>query len=310
MKMTFMVKHAVFSVILLASSCQLLAGERENYRFHLGPEFRQDHFKWSIAGEPSGKNPNILSELEWDDIFAFGLRGGAEARVADFVLIHADAHYGWIADGSNTDSDYFGNNRTGLFSRSTAETEGSLFDFEASVGLDFFAQEARVALVPRAGFSFNRQQFEDKNGYQQVDRLFGFTGPFDGLNSKYTANWTGGFLGLEFKWGITKSLQAKIDGRFTLADYSAEAVWNLRDDFKKNPSFEHSADATGWSVTASLDWKFHSNWSLEAYAGWKRFVTDTGTDTTFFADGDRDRTRLNEVEWESFATGVSISYSF
>ena len=29
---------------------------------------RKDDLKWNIAGTPQGDNPNILSELKWEDI--------------------------------------------------------------------------------------------------------------------------------------------------------------------------------------------------------------------------------------------------
>ncbi|MGD8383733.1 MAG: hypothetical protein PVJ11_16445, partial [Syntrophobacterales bacterium] len=42
----------------------------------LSAGYREDEFDWNIAGNSSGNNPNILSELTWEDlqIFQVGVR--------------------------------------------------------------------------------------------------------------------------------------------------------------------------------------------------------------------------------------------
>lgn len=298
------------ATLLFAATAASRAEVERRFSFSLSPEYRSDELSWSIAGEADGTNPNILSELDWRDLRAYGLRGGLEYRALRWLALGAEGSYAWITDGANTDSDYDRDDRRGLFSRSTAETDGYLLDAEAVVAVDFFARSARFGAAPLAGLAFYRQHLNDTSGVQRVDKETGETGPFPGLDSEYTAGWTGGFAGLKLWARPSRAISAALEARFYLADYGAEAVWNLRDDFKQNPSFRHDAGGEGWSVRLAAGWEFRPLWTLALYAGWRSFSAKDGTDTTFTKSDGVIKTRLNKSEWDSFQAGLKLTRAF
>ena len=42
--------------------------------FTLSAGYRQDDLDWSIAGNDNGENPNILSELTWEDVESYQVK--------------------------------------------------------------------------------------------------------------------------------------------------------------------------------------------------------------------------------------------
>ena len=58
--------------------------------------FRQDSLDWSIAGDTSGNNPNILSELTWTDLEIFQIEGGIERRFRRNFILGGMLAYGLI----------------------------------------------------------------------------------------------------------------------------------------------------------------------------------------------------------------------
>lgn len=109
--------------------------------FHVGISMghRIDRLDWSI---PSGDgDPNVLSELTWNDLFITEVKGSAnlilEVPSTFFSLyVRSTVGYGDIYRGDNQDSDYAGNNRTLEFSRSNNDA-GDGNGFVVSVGWAF-----------------------------------------------------------------------------------------------------------------------------------------------------------------------------
>ena len=73
---------------------------------------------------------------------------------------------------------------------------------------------------------------------------------------------------------------------------------------------EHDADGQG--IVLSADWSifFKRNWALNLTANYQTWDTDPGMDRVFAADGTILETRLNEVEWNSYAIMLGAIYRF
>ena len=105
--------------------------DKEDIYFKTG--YRRDEFRWNKAG--LGGQPNILSELTWEDLDIATVNLGATLYTKENWLVNFDFLYGEIYDGKNQDSDYFGNNRTQEFSRSNnGADEGSVMDLSIGIG--------------------------------------------------------------------------------------------------------------------------------------------------------------------------------
>jgi opacity protein-like surface antigen len=135
-------------------------------------------------------------------------------------------------------------------------------------------------------------------------------GSFAGLDSKYEAEWTGPWLGLDVSFQPAEKLIIHGTFEYHWADYEAEANWNLRTDLDHPKSFAHDADGEGIVLSIGLDYAVIEKFSLNLTFDYQDWSTDPGTDKTFFADGTTAKTQLNEVNWQSYAIMAGASYRF
>lgn len=302
----------ILLVSILALPSTALAGAPEGH-FDMGAGYRTGRFSWDIAGNLSGRNPTVLSELIWSDLEIFQVKASGRVLVSKSLRVRASAGYGWIFDGDNRDSDYLGDNRTGEFSRSDNSGEGgNVLDASLGMGREFAFRSERFRLTPFVGISYHEQNLRLSDGFQSLDPygMVGFTGPFDGLDSSYDARWLGPWVGLELAYAASEKLA--LSGCIELhgADYSAEADWNLRDDFAHPVSFRHDADGYGFVASVAAAYSVGDRWSFTLGVDYEDWSTGHGIDRVFLADGTQVATRLNGVDWESSAVTMGARLSF
>jgi Protochlamydia outer membrane protein len=282
--------------------------------FTISAGYRVDDLDWNIAGDSNGNNPNVLSELTWEDVESYQVKLQGNIVWPNIIAIRGYANYGWIFDGDNQDSDYLQDNRTFEFSRSNNSTDDD-YVRAASLAIGYpvrFGLFAHGTLTPLLGYSLHEQKLNITDGNQTIPNQ----GPFPGLDSTYEAEWKGPWIGLDFRVKATEltTFAHRFETYFTYeyhwADYYAEADWNLRDDFAHPISFEHNADGNGWKIGTGFNLWFHRNWALNFNYDYQDWSTDSGTDKVFFADGSTAKTRLNEVNWTSYALSLGISLRF
>lgn len=288
--------------------------------FSLNNGYRVDHLDWNIAGDIGGNNPNIISELTWSDINIYQIKADGKAIVAKMFYLRSSLGYGLIDQGKNQDSDFDFDNRTHEFSRSNNSADiGNVMDASVGVGYQFRPELGRFGLriTPLVGYSFHKQNLKITNGNQTISEpsiRFGITppavGPFSGLDSSYDAKWKGPWTGIDlsFEWWRKFSFFASFE--YHWADYEAEADWNLRSDFAHPKSFEHNAAGKGILVSIGGNYSFTKQWLINASVDFQDWSTQAGTHETFFAKGTTGVTRLNEVNWGSYASMLGITYRF
>ena len=270
--------------------------------------YRNDDLDWNIAGS----TVNILSELTWSDLEIFQLEFAVARNLPNRFKLKGSLAYGLIFDGENQDSDYAGNNRTLEFSRSNnSADDGNTSDVSIGLGYFFPLLTKNFIATPLVGFSFHGQNLTITEGFQTIPPL----GPFPGLNSSYDAKWYGPWVGLELNFSIYKrdvplAHQILFGIEYHWANYYAEANWNLRTDLAHPKSFEHEADGSGTVFWAGYNYFFNPQWSLDLIYKYQKWETDPGIDRIFFADGTEAVTRLNEVNWKSYALMVGVTYRF
>ena len=291
----------------------------------LSTGLRFDELNWSIAGA-SGSGPNILSELEWDQVFShqLTLSGTLEANRRFYLRGHGNI--AWIQSGSVRDSDYDGDDRTQEYSRSISETNGDeLFDLVAGAGYPFHLMEDRIFIAPLLGVSYHVQNFRITNGEQVVSDPSHSPsppaiGPLDSrLNSSYSARWFGAWAGFDVRYLMETGAETIPPITWDLSlmyhfwgDYSAEADWNLRGDLAHPKSFEHEADGKGISLTAKCQVPINHWLGIHLIANYTRWTTDEGTATIYPANTTiaPQVTQLNEVEWETHSVMIGVECLF
>ena len=278
------------------------------WEFLLGTDagWRHEHFEWTIAGDLSGRHPNILSDLDWRNLNIVMAHAGAEITFRKNWHLFLGGGYGWIVSGGNRDSDYDFNNRRGEYSRSTADTRGGTVDADALLGYDFNVSRA-VTLTPGAGFTYHRMRLNDRNGIQVIDTDFHDVGPFGGLDSEYSANWWGAAVGVGAKVRLSEKWRWLTGVRYELLRYHGSAFWNLRRDFV---NFQDTANGQGWLLTTGVEWDFAARWSFALLGEYACRRTGAGTDDTLFNDNSHELTRFNRAVWESFGVRAMVRHRF
>jgi hypothetical protein len=276
--------------------------------------YRVDDLDWNIAGDASGNNPNILSELTWNDLESYQVKVHGNMVLPNILTLRGSANYGWIFDGENQDSDYLGDNRTLEFSRSNNNSDdGHVWDASVAIGYPFrFGHNFLGTITPLVGYSHHEQYLKITDGTQTIPPL----GPFSGLDSSYETEWKGPWIGFDIRFHAKKleTFAHRIEPYFIYeyhwADYTAEADWNLRDDFANPKSFEHDADGTGFVIGAGVNIFLQRCFAMNFSFDYQDWSTDEGTDRVFFVDGTTAKTQLNEVNWSSYALSLGLSLRF
>lgn len=315
--MTVKIRLVIFSVMLVLLGTSCWADQLRELSVELDGGIRQDSLEWNIAGV--NNSPNILSELEWDDLEIYQLGLGSKLivennKVPFATYLRLKANYGWILDGDVQDSDYFGNNRTNEFSRSYSDSgDGDVLDLGAGIGFQFGLFNDHLLIAPLIGYSYHEQNLTMKDGVQAVGDgvLVPVVGTvLDDLDSSYDSEWQGPWIGVDVTWLLGQRLALEGTFEYHDVDYDAEADWNLRDDFAHPVSFAHEADGEGVVVEMALRYLLNESWALDAGVSYSRFETDSGDDRTFFSDGSSEVTKFNEVDWESFSSTIGVRYDF
>jgi hypothetical protein len=288
-------------------------GSRVSARFYAGANYRVDELNWNIAGNMDGTNPNILSELTWEDLNIYEFSLGFSSLVKETVYFRAYMNYGRINSGENQDSDYNADNRQDEWSRSNNSTDdGSTIDVSLGAGLIVPLFSDAFAIMPMVGLSYHRQNLTMTDGYQTIPN----TGPFPGLDSTYEAEWRGPWVGFEIQLDMETGqrfvprIYPFAGFEYHWALYDAKADWNLREDFDHPLSFEHEAEGNGIRIVAGLGAYLSESWSLEVGYTQQAWSIEDGTDRVYFSDGTYGETRLNEVNWESRSLGLAVRYQF
>ncbi|MEZ4485458.1 MAG: hypothetical protein R2864_13010 [Syntrophotaleaceae bacterium] len=317
-------KHKTFQALLLLLCCSLASGAGEAYAgffkgasLQLGSGYRSGELDWNIAGDSSGGNPDVLSELEWEDLDIFQTEASARiwvgsSRIPDLALcLKGSAAYGWVLDGDNRDSDYAGNNRTLEFSRSENSGDGgNTLDLSCAIGPQWGFRQQQFTIALLAGWSYHEQNLELSDGEQTIALDPSDLGPIPGLDSSYATKWWGPWLGTDLSWQLTD--QMTLDGSFAwhFVEYEAEADWNLRSDLAHPTSFRHDAHGRGLTLDLALQYLLTDAWLVSLSYAYQDWQAKDGDSWTYAAGGSSSRTQLNEVNWSSHAVMLGLGYRF
>ncbi|MGE8380804.1 MAG: hypothetical protein ACN6PN_20725 [Sphingobacterium sp.] len=265
--------------------------------------WNQEKLDWNIAGDENGQNPNILSELKWRK-----LRGpeiGISSTIALSSALQAEVafrHF-WISQGTVNDADYASDNRA----VKTAD-----YDFKANRGhssnirveiFNTIRTTEKLAFTAHTGYFGRYQTLYMLDGAQPLVES-------KELKSTYKPRWHGLILGLKTDYHTDHwSLLLDVSGIY-FPRYSANANWNLQEDFNHPISFTHKAKGMGWEVNFRLERQVTKSISPFVQIGYTGLSTRTGTDQLFKADGTSTISQLNAVHSSSLRLGLGVHMKF
>lgn len=273
----------------------------------LAAGYRREAMRFAIASDITGtQTPNILSELKWQvPMLELRLDAGW-THASGFTLAGRFASAHAVGGGRVRDSDYLLDDRAGEFSRSHADPDESKAN-DASLGAGWrFRLGPRAEVAALAGYALHRQEFRMQHGRQVVSAppMNVPLGPFPGLDSHYSPEWRGPWLGLEGSARLGERLALHGALKYLRLRFRAEADWNLRSDFAHPVSFRHRGDGDGWEARLGARWRLAAGQELSLDFMRRRFDIEDGIDTTLFAGGAISTIRLNEARTDAWSLGL------
>jgi hypothetical protein len=295
--------------------------------------YREDRLNWNIAAGKSPPygylKPNIISELTWNNLKIAQLTGKAEITSPGGWHFQGNVNYGWITNGNNQDSDYDFNNRVMEFSRSYAQSNsGHVLDASVGAGYRFTKRDKegkiQVGVAPLLGYSYSEQYLTMTHGVQTIaqpspswcDPVYNpnctppSLGSFYGLDSRYTTQWHGPWLGFKLNAQPLDWMEMFTQYEYHWANYYAKANWSLRPDFQHPVSFKHNAWGDGMKIGAGIRFMLTPAWAFDLNANYSTMTTDPGTSTFYNANGSVAESRLNRVQWDYWDANAGIRYRF
>lgn len=303
----------LFYLFISIFSLNVLADEPK-FEIDFETGYRQDSFKWNFAGYQN--NPNILSELKWEELK--GQEVGSHIKMfKNGAYMRVSGNYSYVYSGKVRDSDYLEDNRKNEFSRSKANARDSYFyGFSIASGFELPIYKNKLSLFPLFGYSWNLQCLKMKQGFVIIDEIFDSYGKFDGLNSSYSSNFRGPFVGTDLNYQISSYMTLLATLEYHFIKYRGKANWNLRDDFFKDA--EHTANGHGIFASIGTCYQLDDKWSFglslngrffEAKNGNARTYVSVETETEEIIKFKVDHP-FNRVTWKTFSALLHLKYAF
>lgn len=271
---------------------------QERFKISLTPLWTVENFRWSIAGNEQGTNPDILSELNFTRLKRTGVAIQACYRVSNRFGLEATATMQYGYSGRVTDIDYAGNNRSRIVTfLKFRSRKNNVYDYRMQ-GHYQLLQDGIVSVAAGAGY------FIAKAGYRMQGRSAA------DVKGIYDVQWQGPFLGINAKIILPRywEVHANITGQYHT--YYAEADWRLRSDFSHPLSFVHRATGGGVNGRLGLHYQLNPQVGLQLNGALQQWNTGTGSDQLFMADDRLVTTRMNESVKTQLGIGVEAVFGF
>lgn len=277
----------------------------------LGVGYREDNFNWNIAGH--NHFPNVLSELEWNDIQMAEVTGGIAGEMYDCMYYRVIGSYAKAFKGENVDTDYDFNDREGMFSKSVNKSDrGYAYDLSVGIGYPLHYCSNNLVLIPLVGYSYMYQKYTMRDGNQVYAPLIEDTGPFQGLNSHFGAAWSTVWLGFDAAYQFNNCYRVFGTFEFHIADYHGTGHWNLRPDFPKD--FQQKGWGGGPYGLIGVEYFLDKCLTTALSVSYRYMRVKDGTEKTYFYDDFGNiihgEAPLNQVNWHSFRVFLSLDYDF
>jgi len=301
-QMPFLLRLLCFLALLTFPYSALAAFEAT-----LDTGIQLDHLKWSTSAPGSG--PNILSELTFKSLSPMGrltLGWSSEDRP---VWVDLQYGFGKVVDGSVKDEDFELDDRQGLFSRSTHDSnDHNVQTGRFRLGYGQFGNE-HFSMYPNMGFQWQFARLKIEGGRVEIPDI---DVDLSGLNSVYTAQWYAFSIGtvLQYQFQQVPVLITADANFFPYAYYEGQGRWNLRRDFEQDPSFKQDAQGLGGSLEVQAQWQVRPPWQIGL--GWRGqwFDADDGTTKFFLSDGQTAKIPLRSVTHYTNFFFLNLSYQW
>lgn len=262
--------------------------------------YEQYNLNWSIAGNISGKNPDIYSELKWKEVS--GQSVSAAVQYTFWKKFTGMVSYSrmFIRSGRVTDNDYNADNRTNqVYGEIFNSNKGNVDQFNVGLGYELI-NNTKFSLMPFIGYETSRQSLS----------ILDLTGEYPELNSNYLPVWKGVFVKCRAQLKLNRIFKVVADISYSQSHYEANADWNVIQTFKHPVSYRHTANCFGVNTNAALSCNVKKNIAINIGGGYLTATTGTGTDELFLASGGSEKTQLNGVSNNGYRLFAGVVFNY
>ena len=265
-------------------------------RISLTSGYQQENFRWSIAGNTNGTDPNIYSELIWKQ-----LSGPVAGAVLEWdfwkrFCLRSSFSRLFITSGKVTDMDYQGDNRTDRsYNGAFDSNKGMSFSWRTTLEYRI-AVTPRLTLTPFAGYALQEQSLYLLSAETSA-------GP---LHSTYATTYSGVTLGLRARIQCTGAFSLEPSLIYDAVNYKGRADWNLINTFRHPLSFEDLADGYDLEAACKLCYYLKGRWTLFLYGSYFHSATGKGTDWLYETNGQNVPTQFNGAVRNNYRIGPGV----
>jgi len=273
---------------------------KENrFSISIMPAYQQENFRWSIAGDIRGANPNIYSELIWKKIAGPAISADITWKFWKSFLIKSNFLKTFIRSGNVTDTDYQGDNRTDKsYYGSFNAGHGDIISIQALLGYKFLIKKKNFITL-YFGYRIHAQSLFLLN-----------QSTYPGLKSSYATSWKGIAGGFHAEIFVAKKISIEPSFLYSQVKYSGKANWNLIQQFQHPLSFEDRANGFGIEPGIKLRYNFDTTFSIFFSGNYSYWKTGKGIDQLYLANGQTPSTQFNGACGNSWEMGVGVRLLF
>ncbi len=303
-------------------------------------DYYSDYYDYYSNG--SSGFTGLSSHLKWHNLNIWQIEAKGKYVTCDNVYLRANADYGWVTNGKNSDSDSFDINGYSIgLAHSHSKAKGHVYDVKLAVGYQFKMCDDSLAIAPLIGYSWHGQHLKDhhlrqsfgacednvyvENGGSESYSSYSYDNyySYGGCHSKYNTRWNGLFIGADFEYafGCWCDWNWQLFGayEFHWAQYHARGDWNLRRDFDLCDGFYHRAkNAYGNVFDIGVKWDFCECWTLAVKGEFQWWWADKGHDRAKISEASLGnvrtdcfvRTPLRDIRWCSAGITVDLGMVF
>lgn len=271
-----------------------------HHRLHLSLSsgYQSEDFRWSIAGNVQGANPNILSELKWSNLAGPVIAASADWNFWRSFTLRSTFSRLFIVSGKVTDMDYQGDDRTSRsYYGAFDANKGMSFSWRTT--LEYPLQINKdLTLTPSLGYALHQQSLYLLSSDQ--------AGSAAGLRSSYATRYQGGVAGLRGNMNLARRLSLEAGVLFDLVHFRGRANWNLISTFRHPLSFEDQANGYNVEGNVKLGYNLNSAWRIFFTATILHSKTGTGTDWLYLQNGQDAPTQFNGAVRDYVSAGLGV----
>lgn len=272
--------------------------QQKRLSISFAPLLSVENFRWSIAGNEQGTNPNILSELNFTRLKRAGFFMQGCYQVSNRFDLKASATVQYGYSGRVTDIDYSGNNRSGMVTfLKFRSRKNNTRDYRLQGHYQLFRGEV-VSFAAGAGY------FISEGGYRMHGPLA------TDVKGIYNAQWRGPLFGVEARIILPQHWEIRADVNSQYHTYRAEADWRLRSDLRHPLSFIHRAKGWGINGLLGFHYQLNSQVGLQLKGALQQWKTGAGSDLLYMADDRQVSTHMNESVKTQLGIGLEAVFGF